>query len=179
MTQALLKSTQISIRPLDNRYSGAIIDLVLPIQQHEFQVAITLEDQPDLHDIESAYISPGGNFWGAFNAKDLVGTIALLRTGEHTAALRKMFVRQAYRGKTHGVAGALLEILKEYCREKGITHLYLGTAPQLKAAQRFYEQNGFVQIAVEALPQEFRRMPPDKIFYFADLAQKTSHHEHH
>ena len=168
-----IKSTEISIRSLDNRYCQAIIGLVLPIQQDEFQVAVTLEDQPDLLDIEKTYLKAGGNFWGAFVNDELVGTIALLRTGEHLAALRKMFVRQAYRGKTHGVAGALLKTLKEFCREKGITHLYLGTAPQLKAAQRFYEQNGFVKIPDEGLPPEFPRMPPDKIFYFADLAQKN------
>jgi GNAT superfamily N-acetyltransferase len=168
------ESSQIQVRSLDNGHCSDIISLVLPIQQDEFQVAVTLEDQPDLLDIETAYISPGGNFWGAFDGDNLVGTIALLRTGERTAALRKMFVRQAYRGKTHGVAGTLLKTLKDYCCKKGITYLYLGTAPQLKAAQRFYEQNGFVGIAVENLPPEFPRMPPDKIFYFADL-KKNDH----
>src|SRR5450432_84915 len=169
----ITKSAEIRIRSLDNLHCADIIYLVLPIQQNEFQVAVTLEDQPDLLDIETAYISPGGNFWGAFDGDDLVGTIALLRTGKHTAALRKMFVREVYRGKTRGVAGALLKTLKELCHEKGITDLYLGTAPKLRAAQRFYEQNRFVEIAVEDLPPEFPRMPPDKIFYYADLGKKN------
>jgi GNAT superfamily N-acetyltransferase len=165
----IINSSQIPIRSLDNRYCAEIIDLILPIQQQEFQVAITLQDQPDLLDIENVYIAGGGNFWGAFDGSCLIGTIALLKSGEKMAALRKMFVSKEYRGKKHGVAGALLKTLKEYCFEKGITEIYLGTVPQLKAAQRFYEQNGFVQIAINDLPPEFPRMAPDKIFYFADL----------
>jgi N-acetylglutamate synthase-like GNAT family acetyltransferase len=168
------KSTEISIRPLDNRHSRAIIDLILPIQQNEFQVNITLEGQPDLMDIENAYLATGGNFWGAFDGEYLIGTIALLKATERMAALRKMFVRQAWRGKKNGIAGALLKTLTDYCRDNGIKSLYLGTVPQLKAAQRFYEQNGFLQIAVEDLPSEFPRMLPDKIFYFADLSKTNS-----
>ena len=113
----------------------------------------------------------GGNFWGAFHGDELIGTIALLKATKRMAALRKMFVRQTWRGKQNGVAGALLKTLIDYCREKRITDLYLGTVPQLKAAQRFYERNGFVQIAAEDLPKEFPRMLPDKIFYFADLSK--------
>jgi N-acetylglutamate synthase-like GNAT family acetyltransferase len=167
----MTESPQISVRPLNNLDCAAIIDLVLPIQQDEFQVAITLEDQPDLLDIESAYIAGGGNFWGAFDGDLLIGTIALLKAEEQMAALRKMFVRQSYRGKTHGVAKALLKILEDDCREKGITNLYLGTVPQLKAAHRFYERNGFTQLAAEDLPSAFPRMAADKIFYFIHISK--------
>jgi GNAT superfamily N-acetyltransferase len=174
LSPSIPKSHRISIRPLSNMHCQDIIDLILPIQQDEFQVAVTLEDQPDLLDIETSYLSGGGNFWGAFDGDYLIGTIALLKAGERMAALRKMFVRQAYRGKTTGVAGALLKTLEEYCCEAGITDLYLGTVPQLKAARRFYERNGFAQVSVEDLPARFPRMAPDKIFYFADLGKKCT-----
>ena len=172
MAPVLSKSPLFFIRPLNNRYCQAIVDLILPIQQDEFQVPVTLADQPDLLDIEAAYLSGGGNFWGAFDGELLIGTIALLKAGERMAALRKMFVRQAYRGKASGVAGALLKTLEDYCVEEGITDLYLGTVSQLKAAQRFYERNGFERVAVEDLPPGFPRTTPDKIFYFADLNKK-------
>ncbi len=172
LAPVISKSPQIFVRPLDNRYCQAIVDLILPIQQDEFQVPVTLADQPDLLDIEAAYLHGGGNFWGAFDGDHLIGTIALLKAGERMAALRKMFVRQAYRGKTTGVAAALLKTLEDYCYAEGITDIYLGTVSQLKAAQRFYERNGFERVAVEDLPPGFPRMAPDKIFYFADLTKK-------
>ncbi|WP_206598641.1 hypothetical protein [Rufibacter ruber] len=53
----------ISIKILDNSHSKEIIDIILPIQQLEFGVPITLADQPHLLDIEGFYIQKGGDFW--------------------------------------------------------------------------------------------------------------------
>lgn len=156
---------KLTVQTLDNGYCQEIVDLILPIQQIEFNVPITLEAQPDLLDIESNYQAGGGGFWGALKDGELVGTIALIDTGHHAGALRKMFVKQAYRGKELGIAQRLLDILLVYCREKGITDVYLGTVEMLKAAHRFYEKNGFEQIAVEDLPSYFPRMMADNRFY--------------
>jgi GNAT superfamily N-acetyltransferase len=59
---------RVLIRALDNSYCQQVIDLILPIQQIEFGVPITIEVQPDLLDIEGSYIRPGGGFWGAVAA---------------------------------------------------------------------------------------------------------------
>lgn len=59
---------RVLIRALDNSYCQRVIDLILPIQQIEFGVPITIEAQPDLLDIEGSYIRPGGGFWGAVAA---------------------------------------------------------------------------------------------------------------
>ena len=67
--------TVILIGSLDHRHCARVVDLILPIQQKEFNVPITLEEQPDLLDIEGFYIRPGGGFWGAFSGGKLVGTI--------------------------------------------------------------------------------------------------------
>jgi len=153
-----------TIKELDNRYCKAITELILPIQQVEFNVPVTLESQPDLLDIEAAYIRPGGNFWGAFSEDNLVGTIALMDAG-HIGAIRKMFVRKEYRGGHPGIAQELLNTLIRYSRHQQMQALYLGTVAQLKAAQRFYEKNGFTRIAAAALPDAFPKMPVDNIFY--------------
>ena len=60
------------IRLLNNTYCQQVIDLILPIQQIEFGVPITIEAQPDLLDIEGSYIRPGGGFWGAVAGERLV-----------------------------------------------------------------------------------------------------------
>eukprot|EP01133_Synstelium_polycarpum_P009353 gene9353-10959_t len=156
----------ITLKSLDNSYCKQIQDLILPIQQIEFNVPITLEGQPDLLDIESNYFKDGGNFWGALQAEnELVGSIALLSVGHQTAALRKMFVKKEFRGRELNIAQDLLEILIQYCRDKKLTDIYLGTVDVLKAAQRFYERNGFEKIAAEALPVYFPRMKADNVFY--------------
>ena len=162
-------SSPITIRPLRNAYCQQIVDLILPIQQIEFNVPINLEAQQDLLDIETHYLKTGGGFWGAFAGEELVGTIALMSVGHHAGALRKMFVKKEYRGKELGIATLLLDILLDFCRKAGITDIYLGTVGMLKAAHRFYERNGFKRIDFDNLPDYFPRMLADHIFYTIHL----------
>ncbi|WCT11125.1 GNAT family N-acetyltransferase [Mucilaginibacter jinjuensis] len=155
----------ISIRPIYNDYSDEIIDLILTIQQKEFGLSITINQQLDLLDIEANYHQGGGNFWGAFMCDELIGTIAFINCGHNSACIRKMFVKKEYRGKELGTAQQLLNTLLQYCSEREITHIYLGTVHQLKAAHRFYERNGFTPIAVNDLPSYFPLMLTDNMFY--------------
>ncbi|WP_300602348.1 GNAT family N-acetyltransferase [Niabella sp.] len=161
-----------TIRELSNAYSGQVIDLILTIQQLEFNVPVTLESQPDLQNIDAFYIKPGGNFWGAFADDILIGTIALIRTPEQTGVIRKMFVKKEYRGTQPGVAHELLHTLIRYCRQQQVETLYLGTVDLLKAAMRFYEKQGFTEIAETALPSFFPKMPVDNRFYSLSLTNQ-------
>ena len=166
---------EINIKPLTNAYCQPILDLILPIQQIEFNVPVTREAQPDLLDIDTHYSATGGGFWGAFDQDRLVGTIALITTGHHAGALRKMFVKKEYRGKEWGIAQSLLLTLQEHCIKSRITDLYLGTVEVLTASHRFYQRNGFQKIDKEALPVYFPRMAVDTIFYHLHLAKQQDH----
>ena len=157
--------TELLIKPIFNDYVEQIVDLILPIQQIEFNVPVTLEGQPDLLDIETNYHATGGGFWGAFIDNELIGTIAMISTGHNACALRKMFVKKEYRGKEIGAAQKLLDVLLDDCRKKGITDVYLGTVDMLKAAHRFYERNGFGRQTVEELPVYFPRMMADNVYF--------------
>lgn len=152
------------IKPIQNEYEKEIVDLILNIQQKEFNVPITLEDQPDLQDIENFYFKPGGIFLGAFIDDQLVGTIALVKFNPEAGAIRKMFVKKEYRGKEFQIAQQLLEKLIVYSKENGLKNLYLGTVSLLQAALRFYEKNDFITIPQEALPSDFPLMKPDNVF---------------
>ncbi|MBE8724340.1 GNAT family N-acetyltransferase [Flavobacterium hungaricum] len=152
------------IQPIQNQYENEIIDLILNIQQKEFNVPVTLEDQPDLLNITNFYFEPGGIFLGAFIEEQLVGTIALVKFNQEAGAIRKMFVKKEFRGKEFGIAQKLLEQLIHFSTENGIQNLYLGTVTILKAALRFYEKNGFVTIEKETLPTDFPLMKPDNVF---------------
>ncbi|HEY9533293.1 MAG TPA: GNAT family N-acetyltransferase [Mucilaginibacter sp.] len=161
----------LTIRPIFNEYCQQIVDIILPIQQIEFNVPVTLEAQPDLLDIESFYHKDGGSFWGAFMGEELIGTISLINTGHNAGALRKMFVKKEYRGKELGAAQKLLEVLLRFCRENNISDIYLGTVEMLKAAHRFYERNGFVLTDIKDFPPYFPRMMADNMFYHLHLSK--------
>ncbi|MFP8892759.1 GNAT family N-acetyltransferase [Chryseobacterium cucumeris] len=160
---------KLEIQPIGNSYSEQAIDLILTIQQKEFNIPITIEDQPDLLQIESFYTAAGGNFWGAFADGELVGSIALVKFDERAGAIRKMFVKKEFRGKELNIAQELLEVLISFCRENRIDDLYLGTITVLKAARRFYERNHFVKIEKSNLPAKFPLMSADDVFYHLNL----------
>jgi GNAT superfamily N-acetyltransferase len=164
-------TTTLTIRPIHNEYCKQVIDLILSIQQKEFGLTITIDQQPDLRDIDANYHAGGGCFWGAFVEDKLVGTIALINTGHNAGCIRKMFVKAAYRGKEWGTAQKLLDILLQFCRDQQITDVQLGTVEALKAAHRFYERNGFEPIAKKDLPPYFPLMLTDTMFYQLHLSK--------
>jgi putative acetyltransferase len=161
----------ITIQPFENQDTNQIVNLILNIQQNEFQVPITINEQQDLLNIPSFYQHGKGNFWVA-KAKsegEVVGTIALIDCGENVGTIRKMFVKKEFRGKEHGIAQRLLDILESSSRENGITNLYLGTLERLQAAIRFYERNGFTLIEKQNLPSVFPLMPVDTHFFEKEI----------
>lgn len=165
----------IDIVPFSAAHADGVIDVILPIQQSEFGIPITLEAQPDLRDIAGFYQRGNGNFWVALDGEKVAGTVALLDIGGNQAALRKMFVRATHRGSEHGIAGRLLETLLAWCRMRGVREVYLGTTAKFLAAHRFYEKNGFREIARDELPASFPVMVVDTKFYCrAPLAPSPS-----
>jgi GNAT superfamily N-acetyltransferase len=160
-----------TIQPLSNAHSEKAVNLILPIQQIEFGVPVTIQDQPDLFDIDGVYHQPGGAFWGAMHNGELVGTIALINVGHKAGVIRKMFVKKEFRGKEFGIAQQLFQTLLDFCQTRGITDLYLGTVERLDAAKRFYERNGFQRINVNDLPSYFLRMAVDDVFYHLSIAK--------
>jgi N-acetylglutamate synthase-like GNAT family acetyltransferase len=144
---------------------AGVIALILPIQREEFGIPITLEAQPDLQTIPEFYQTRRGGFWVAVEEESVVGSIALLDIGDDCGALRKMFVHRDYRGDATGVARGLLETLSQHCAEHDVARIYLGTTVAYLAAHRFYEKNGFVEIALGDLPATFPIMQVDTKFY--------------
>lgn len=147
-----------------------VIYLILEIQRSEFGLDIQAQDQPDILDVASYYQTGAGNFWVALTQGEVVGTIALRDIGNRQGALRKMYVKATHRGKEHAVAARLLERLVQSATEAQVQDLYLATTGQFAAALRFYEKNGFVGIAPQALPEAFPRIPPETRFYHRVLS---------
>ncbi|MGF9697954.1 GNAT family N-acetyltransferase [Paenibacillus sp. MABNR03] len=160
-----MNSPTIDIKEYSSKYQSQVLDLILQIQQQEYHVPITREDQPDLLEIETFYQKGNGNFWVAVANDEVVGTIALLDIGGANVALRKMFVAENYRGKILQVSSRLLHQAFQWARENSVNDIYLGTTQQFVAAHRFYEKNGFVSVTREELPDAFPLMKVDTKFY--------------
>ncbi|MCA1323983.1 GNAT family N-acetyltransferase [Herbaspirillum sp. alder98] len=155
----------LDIRPFSPDYAAGVVDVILPIQQQEFEIPITLEGQPDLQDIGNFYQKGKGNFWVALDGERVVGTVSLLDIGHDQVALRKMFVAASHRGSEFGTARRLLDGAIAWAREQGVKQIYLGTTAKFLAAHRFYEKNGFALIEKSALPAAFPVMVVDTRFY--------------
>jgi N-acetylglutamate synthase-like GNAT family acetyltransferase len=151
------------IRPFKAADAEDVVKLVLSIQQQEFGVPITAHEQPDLVHVSAYYQSARGNFWVASDNGPIVGTIGLLDVGDAQGVLRKMFVAGSHRGT--GVAAGLLQTCLTWARMAGMTEVMLGTTDSMKAAHRFYEKWGFVEVPASSLPSSFPRMRVDTRFY--------------
>lgn len=161
----VLSNMPVTIRTFHPDDQDAVVRHVLAIQNDEFDIPVTAAEQPDLRDVVSHYLYPGGNFWVAAAESGVVGTIGLLNIGAGDVALRKMFVAPAFRGREHAVGARLLGAATEWATRSGFRRILLGTVDQFQAAQRFYEKHGFTVILKSALPDHFPRMRLDTRFY--------------
>lgn len=162
--------SEVKIVPFEEKYTEEIVDLIIPIQREEFNIQLTVEDQPDLLTIQEEYINTGGNFWVALFDDKVIGTIALVRLENHCGAIKKMFVTKDFRGEKQ-IGRKLLDTLVNYCKDQGYERLYLGTVEVLKAAQKFYKKNGFELIDKTEMPKDYHLMDVDTVFFMRKLTE--------
>ncbi len=155
----------VQIVPYSSEYQDQVISLILDIQNNEFDISISAEDQPDICNISEFYQKEKGNFWLALISGKVVRTISLLDIGNGKTALRKMFVKKEHRGSEFDVAKLLLDETLNWSKSKNISEIYLGTTHKFLAAHHFYEKNGFESILKAMLPADFPIMKVDTIFY--------------
>lgn len=104
-------------------------------------------------------------YWVALKNSQVVGTTGIITINGEAAVLKKMMLLKEFRGNKFGVSKLLLHTAISWCKENEITKIYLGTMNQFRAAQIFYEKNGFTKIKESELPIEFLKNPLDKIFF--------------
>jgi GNAT superfamily N-acetyltransferase len=165
----VLKTYPVVIKPFEPAFQEPVERLVLPIQQIEFGVPITREQQPDLMDIAGTFQKGAGNFWVALDGENVVGTIGVVDISNQQVALKKMFVAGTHRGKDKGISQMLMDTALAWCRSRGIQQVLLGTTARMFAAYRFYEKNGFVELTVSDLPPLFPVVSVDTKFYCRTL----------
>lgn len=149
----------VEILPFQEKHCQATKKLVLSILEGEF--GWNSVKRPDLDGITEVYQKdPKSNFWIALHDGEVVGTIALLNFKRGKGYLKRMYVAKTYRST--GLAGQLLEALLSHARRNGFKKIFLGTSPEMQAATRFYEKNGFTLI--KRLPKTLPTYG-DSVFY--------------
>lgn len=134
-------------------YQTALIRLILGIQNNEFHLGISLNEQPDLIQIKRHYLDIGGGFWLALNQEEqVIGTIALQKETEEIGILKKFFISEAYRGREFGISQKLYETLLDFAKKEKFVILLLDSPAEAKRSHAFYRKMGFQLIGKDALP---------------------------
>ena len=79
--------------------------------------------------------------WVAVHEGEVVGSVALRRSGDDAYYLKRMYVRPDRRGT--GLGRTLLDTALVHARGNGARAVHLDTHSDMHAAQRLYERAGF------------------------------------
>ena len=101
--------------------------------------------EDELRRLPGKYAQPEGRLFLAYTDEQLAGCIALRNIGEGMCEMKRLFVRDGFRGQRAGIA--LIEKLIADAREIGYTAMRLDTYPtKMGKAVSLYASYGFVEI---------------------------------
>ena len=114
-------------------------------------------EAPDLkvlNDPQGVIIAPGGMVFFALEGDMVVGTVAMIRSGEARCELAKMAVATTHQGR--GIGELLGQACTAWAAEQRLRTVFLETNSKLANAIRLYERLGFRR-AVEPNPPDYVR----------------------
>lgn len=103
------------------------------------------EFEDELRTLPSRYAMPEGRLLLAFSGEFAAGCIALRRLDETTCEMKRLFVRDDFRGS--GLGNTLVNRLIADARQIGYSKMRLDTyPPKMAKAVKLYESHGFYPI---------------------------------
>jgi N-acetylglutamate synthase-like GNAT family acetyltransferase len=158
-----MTTLQVDISPFKiHQHKG--IDVLMNEIANEFTENIF---SPQSKTISEVSLLATDKYWVANRKDTVIGTIGFQMLKKNNIVLKRMFLKKEFRGR--GVSKALLDTLINSAIENNFSCIYLGTMTQFKAAQAFYEKNGFAKTLQISLPKDFPINPVDKVFYKKEL----------
>ena len=100
-------------------------------------------DEKILSDPNKYILKNGGHIFFAGVNDKIIGTVAILNSGNRTYELAKMAVTEKWQG--YGIGKKLALAVIDRARELGAHRLILATSPKLERAGRLYRSLGFVE----------------------------------
>ena len=131
------------IKEFDDRYNERVNDFIISVFVEEygfekFRKGLEQENNQE-------YIDNGRNLLIAIDKKDdVIGTIALKKHNNNEAEIKKLYVRNDYRGT--GLSKELYSKVMETTKNRRFKRIFLGTYDKLERAINFYQRRGFTQI---------------------------------
>jgi N-acetylglutamate synthase-like GNAT family acetyltransferase len=159
----------ITIKEFEPAQQAAAIVHILDIENNEFAMGLTLEQQTDIVDIQKEYQQRNGNFWIALDEENVIGTTGIYSLPGNIGELRRMFVKPQYRSKEFKVAQQLLDISLNWARANSYKKIFLETTDWLVAATKFYLKNKFTIIDKTELPKNLPILRSTGTFMVLDL----------
>ena len=100
----------------------------------------------ELAELPGAYAEPDGRLLLARHNDELAGCVALRQLSERTCEMKRLFVRETFRGKRIG--RLLIEMIIRHAKEIGYERMLLDTLPpRMNDAIALYRSIGFKEIA--------------------------------
>lgn len=95
----------------------------------------------DIANIHEVYVQPGGNFWVATVADEVVGIVGFEVKSDHEGDLRRLAVKSSARG--HGIGRLLVAQVEQWAKENSFKTVRLGTGKAMNLARKLYASLGY------------------------------------
>ena len=156
-----------------------LIDAVTPEQlgtirtlflEYERSIGVSLCFQnfaEEVANLPGRYALPDGRLYICLEGDEIVGCIGLRRLDLESGEIKRLYVRQRYRGRGYGkrITSAIIAD----ARQIGYRRIVLDTLPTMTEAQRIYTSLGFQNIE----PYVFN--PIEGVRYLGILLKQASH----
>lgn len=114
--------------------------------------------EEELKNLPGKYAAPSGRLYLAYSDNELAGCIAMRKLHNGVCEMKRLFVRDKFRGA--GIGVTLIERLITDAREIGYDRMRLDTfPPKMAKAVKLYEAYGFREI-----PRYYDNPNPETLF---------------
>jgi predicted N-acetyltransferase YhbS len=130
-------------------------------KEYEKYIGVDLKFQnfkKELENLKSEYSPPKGCILLAFFDGDIVGCVALREFKSQICEMKRLYVKNEFRGK--GIGKTLVELVIQKAKEVGYSHMRLDTLSFMKEAIALYYRFGFKEIK----PYRYNPIPGAQFF---------------
>jgi len=108
-------------------------------------------DKKDLLNPEKI-VQNGGQIFFAISNREVIGTVAMIRSSEKIYELAKMTVQVSYRGR--GIANLLMDKCIKFALKQNAIEIFLISNDSLIVAKSLYDKYGFKEVVLDSQKYE-------------------------
>ena len=129
------------VKELFKEYTDLIIQ-----EDETFSKYLQMQDfEHEVNHLEEKYGKPDGRIYVAYYDGELAGCIGLKKIDKNQGEMKRLYVRQKFRGKHIGLL--LAKKIVEDAKKIGYKAILLDTLPSLESAIKMYKKMGFYEIS--------------------------------